>query len=113
MFGDKGYINHPLLQVPYSGHNLSQRQSSYNKSLSDMRVTCEWSFGKIVNIWAFIDFAKKQKLGKQPVGDFYKVATLLTNCHSCLYSNQTAKYYAIPTPDLEDYPKKALFENNF
>ena len=71
--------------------------------MSKIRQLVEWSFGKVSLLFAFIDFEKNLKLAKQPIASYWRVACLLTNCHSCLYSNQTSMYFGIPTPDLEDY----------
>ena len=71
--------------------------------MSKIRQAVEWSFGKVSTLWAFVDFEKNLMLYKQPVAVIYHVACLLTNCHSCLYGNQTSQYFQVPTPDLEDY----------
>ena len=31
------------------------------------------------------------------------IASLLANCHSCLYSNEVSTYFGVPVPDLEEY----------
>ena len=49
------------------------------------------------------DYEKNNKLYKQAVCSFWLIATLLANCHSCLYGNQVSQYFGVPTPDLEDY----------
>ena len=78
--------------------------------MSDIRQPVEWAFGKVVNpfpLSASSTSKKNNKLHKQPVGVFYLNAALLTNCHSFLYGNQVARYFNIPTPDLEDYLRNA------
>jgi hypothetical protein len=104
LFGDRGYTHgDPELQVPYKGAALTQQQKNFNFLMSQMRQPVEWSFGKINRYFAFVDFKKNQKLYLQPVASYWQIATLLTNCHSCLYGNQTSAYFGVPTPDLEDY----------
>ena len=71
--------------------------------MSHVRTSVEWAFGKIINIFAFLDFKKNQKILLQPVGKFYIVGALLTNCHTCLYSCQTSEYFGIDPPSLETY----------
>ena len=61
------------------------------------------AFGKVVQLFAGVDFVKKMKLYEQPVATNYLVATLLTNCHSTLYGNVVSSYFKVPTPELEDY----------
>ena len=104
VFGDRGYdAGHPSLQIPFTGAHITQDEANYNLKMLKIRQPVEWAFGKVVNLFAFVDFKKNNKLHKQPVGIFYLNAVLLANCHSCLYGNQTARYFNIPTPDLEDY----------
>ena len=106
LFGDKGYHLHNIaLQTMIAGdpRNLTADELAFNDFMSKMRIAVEWSFGKVVQNWAFVDFYKNQKLYKQPVAKYWFAAVLLTNCHSCLYSNQTSMYFGVPTPDLEDY----------
>ena len=102
LFGDRGYTHgHPALQVPYKGPAVTPNQQRYNGAMSKIRQPVEWGFGKVSKLWAFVDFEKNQKLYLQPVASYWLIATLLTNCHSCFYGNQTSMYYGVPTPDVE------------
>lgn len=104
MFGDRGYVHgHEALQVPYKGAGLAAYQLQFNYWMSKFRQPVEWSFGKVCRYFPFVDFEKNQKLYLQPVASYWQIATLLTNCHSCLYGNQTSRYFRVPTPELEDY----------
>jgi hypothetical protein len=38
-------------------------------------------------IFAFLDFKKNLKVLLQPVAKYYIVASLLINCHTCLYGS--------------------------
>lgn len=78
--------NNLLLICPFSSKNLTNEQFMLNRSMSPLRQGVEWSFGKIVNEFAFLDFKKIQKL--QDLGKMYKAAALLTSCHTCLYGSQ-------------------------
>ena len=71
--------------------------------MSNIRLPVEWAFGKVSQLWGFIDYDKNLKLYQQQVAKFYLNAVLLTNCHSCLYGCETSLYFGVPTPDLEDY----------
>ena len=31
------------------------------------------------------------------------MAQILTNCHTCLYGNQTSQYFDVMPPELENY----------
>ena len=70
-------------------------------------------FGGSVRLWRLISrrpewYLKNQKLHLQPVASYWQIATLLTNCHSCFYGNQTATYFGVPTPEVEDLLKNGL-----
>lgn len=108
-FGDRGYPKgNPWLHVPFGGLILTPQKTEFNLRMSRCRQCVEWSFGKVVGLFAFVDFAKNQKLHLQPVASYWQIATMLTNCHSCLYGNQTAMYYGLPTPELEAYLKAGV-----
>lgn len=69
--------------------NTTQEQQEFNSHMSQVRIAVEFGFGKVISEFAFVDFKKNQKLLLQDVAAIYVTAVILTNCHSCLYSNQT------------------------
>lgn len=71
--------------------------------MSSLRVTVEWWFAKILQIFSFVDYKKNLKICKQNVAKFYKVATILTNCHTCLYGSEGSGYFNSSVPQLENY----------
>ena len=71
--------------------------------MSAVRVSVEWTFGKVIQQFAYLDFRKNQKVLLQPVGKYYMVGALLTNCHTCLYGSQTTTFFGVPPPTLEVY----------
>jgi hypothetical protein len=83
--------------------NTTQLQRDFNTEMSRVRQCVEWAFGKVDSVSAFQDFKKNLKVRLSPVGLYFPVATVLTNMHSCLYENQTADYFGISTPLLEEY----------
>jgi hypothetical protein len=103
VYGDPAYPHRPQLQCGYRGHNLTLEQKEFNKRMSMHRVVVEWVFGKIVSLFAFLDFKKNLKLYLQPVGKLYIIGALLTNCHTCLYVSQTSEKFNINPPTLKQY----------
>ena len=110
IFGDRGYAHgDPSLQVPLVGQaGRVEPSKTYNIQCAKTRQCVEWYFGKIKTLFAFLDFCKNQKLYLQPICADWLSATLLANCHSCFYGNQSAQYFEVPTPDTEDYLKRAF-----
>lgn len=105
IYGDQGYSLRELLIRPYSQQQIAGNpdRQIFNNILSNLRVSVEWGFGKIIQEFAFLDFKKNQKLLLQEVGTMYSVATILANCHTCLYGSQQSVYFNIEPPPLEIY----------
>lgn len=84
IYGDPAYQISPWLLAPYKGA-LTPGQQDFNTAMSSCRVTVEWGFGKVVALWPYVDYAKKQQVGLSAVGlgKQYSVAGILTNCHTC------------------------------
>lgn len=103
IYGDQAYGIRELLLCPFPGRGLNEEQQHYNTSMSVVRQAVEWSFGKIISQFAFLDFKKNQKLLLQDIEEMYITANILTNCHTCLYGNQTAHFFNIEPINLEQY----------
>ncbi|XP_069109973.1 uncharacterized protein [Argopecten irradians] len=103
VYGDPAYPLTPHIITPYRNGVLSANQMLFNKKMSAVRICVEWNFGKVLSLFAFLDYKKNQKLYLQPVGKYYKVATLLTNCHTCLYGSETSSFFGLDPPSLVSY----------
>ena len=85
----------PLVANPVNAANALK--------MSKVRECVEWGFGKIVNLWAFLDFKKNLQLYSQPVATYYTVMGFITNCNTCLYGGQTSTFFECEPPTLEQY----------
>ena len=103
LYGDPAYGLSRNILSPFRSANLSSQEKEFNKAMSSVRVTVEWTFGKIVQYFAFLDFKKNQKILLQPVCKYYIVGALLTNCHTCLYGSTTSDFFGVQPPSLETY----------
>ncbi len=103
IYGDAAYPLHPYMLSPYSGVNRSAQQLAFNSAMSPLRCSVEWGFGKIVAIFAFLDFHKNQKLYLQPLGPYFQIAGILANCCMYLYRSEVAQYFGLVPPTLEEY----------
>ncbi|CAB1116004.1 unnamed protein product [Ectocarpus sp. CCAP 1310/34] len=104
IYGDPAYHVSPWLQAPFKGV-LTPDQAEFNAAMSRVRVTVEWGFGRIVALWPYVDYHKKQQVGLSAcgLGKQYAVAGILTNCHNCFYPNSTAQYFDLQPPTLDEY----------
>jgi hypothetical protein len=67
--------------------------------MSSLRVSVEYGFGKIIQLFAFLDFKKNQKLYMQNIKEQYVVAAILANCHTCLRRSQVSTFFCCNPPD--------------
>ena len=72
-------------------------------AMSDVRISVEWLFGYIVNYFKFLDFKKNLKIALSSVGKMYVVCALIRNALTCLYGNETSKYFGLEPPTLQEY----------
>ena len=103
VYGDQGYVMEPCVIVPFCRIGARSHERRFNRAMSKVRISVEWGFGEVARYFAFCAYPYDLKLDKQPVATYWRVAALLYNCRSCLYGNQSNRYYGVETPDLEDY----------
>lgn len=101
LYGDKAYPIHQNLITPYRGAGLTAVQKEFNLKMNSARISVEWEFAKVGTLFGFMNYAPNLKVYLQPLLHF-RVAVLLSNCHSYLYRSQTSKYFDVEPPILED-----------
>ncbi|GAU87165.1 hypothetical protein RvY_00057 [Ramazzottius varieornatus] len=108
LYGDQAYKSTPQAVGPVR-YNASPLETACNAAMKTLRISVEWGFGKIGNLFAYDNYPEDLKLGLQPLGMYFRVAALLTNCHTCLNGSQTPNYFAVVPPTLtehlENYPE--------
>ena len=103
IYGDPAYGLAQNVLTPFRGANLTGDEQAFNKAMSKVRISVEWGFGKITQYFAYLNFKKNQKVLLQPIGKYYLVASILINCHTCLYGSVTGRYFELDPPSLETY----------
>ena len=103
LYEDLAYPHRVHLQSPYRNAEISPQMQDFNKSTSSVRVSVEWLFGDIANYFRFMDFKKNLKIGLSSVGKFYIVSALFRNALTCMYLNQTSKFFGVEPPTLFEY----------
>lgn len=103
LYGDAGYALCPQLLCPYKGARITREQHRFNTTMSRIRIAVEMQFGKVLQYFAFNDYKKNLKPGLQPVALYYVVATVLTNCHTCLYGSAVTSLFQSGAPSVEEY----------
>ena len=103
LYGDPAYPLRIHLQGPFKFGVLTHQMEQYNAAMSAVRSSVEWLFGDVVTSFKFMDFKKNLKLMLSSVGKMYVVSVLLRNALTCLYGNQTSKFFDLSPPSLEEY----------
>ena len=103
LYGDPAYPHRVQLQQPFRNAVLTPQMQEYNARMSSVRESVEWLFGDIVNYFKFIDFKKNLKIGLSSIGKMYIVCAILRNALTCLYGNETSKFFELDPPSLHDY----------
>lgn len=103
LYGDPAYPLRVHLQAPYKHANLTAGEQAFNQSMSAVRISVEWIFGDIINYFKFLDFKKNLKLQLSAVGKYYLVAAILRNALTCLYPNETSKFFDVDPPTIDEY----------
>jgi len=102
LFGDSAYPQNVYLYRIYRGA-MTVAQAAMNAIMSPLRVTVEWGFGKIVNLWPWLDYRTNQQILKRPIGLYLDVGNLLTNMHTCIYGSIISSRFKMYPPALELY----------
>ena len=103
LYGDLAYPLRVHLQAPFRAAHLTPAMAQFNKSMSALRVSVEWLFCDIINYFKFLDFKKDLKIGLSAVGKMYIVCALLQNAITCLYGNNTSRYFQLHPPEINEY----------
>ena len=105
LYADKIYNSSALITAAFSRRhgNLQPWMTVENSIMSAIRIGIEWTFGTIVMLFKFVDFAKGQKLMESPLAKHYTIAVFLPNCHCCLYGDRHCKACNCDPPTIDEY----------
>lgn len=83
---------------------LSADQMRCNTRMAKLRISSEWMFKDVTQLWQYLKFFSGLKIRLQPVGMFYIVAADLTNLHTILRRQcQTSLFFDCHPPSLDEY----------
>jgi len=104
IYGDQAYELKPVCQVPFPEYEIIPGQRVFNERMSEMRIAVEWSFGHVLQYFAFSDFKKSQRSLLSEVHLHYTVSVIFINIHSCMTGNNpSVGHFGVPPPTLEEY----------
>eukprot|EP00732_Lithocolla_globosa_P002165 Lithocolla_globosa_v1_NODE_1330_length_2665_cov_3.816545.p2 type:complete len:163 gc:universal NODE_1330_length_2665_cov_3.816545:1711-1223(-) len=84
--------------------DLPTRLKEEDHGMHKVRIGAEWDYATTANLYPWVHFQKNHQLLRGGnVALRYFVASLLKNCHVCLYGSQSASYFNCPPPSLESF----------
>lgn len=102
VYGDPAYPLRTHLLCPFADPDTPEQQH-FNKAMSEVRIAVEWGFGGVLQQFAFLQHKENNKIGLQPVAQYYTVSTLLFNCMACFYRNEVSHFFGVHPPSIEEY----------
>ena len=103
IYGDPAYPHRIHLQCPFARRQeRTPTQQAFNQSMNEVRVSVDWVFGDVEDLFKFTDFKKNLKIGLSAVGKIY-IATLLRNALTCLYGNNVSTLFDVKPRTLEEH----------
>ncbi|CAN0156318.1 unnamed protein product, partial [Discosporangium mesarthrocarpum] len=94
VYGDTAYPNLSHVTRGYrQTPSIQPGQVASNWAMSVVRISTEWSFGKLVQQFPFLVYEKNPKLHLQPTAKLYLAAAFLIDMHTCLYGSVTGRRF--------------------
>lgn len=85
---------------------LTPRQFQENERMKAMRITVEWTYAQVKQLWAVADNHRskfKMETDHNCIYSQIRLAHFFTNCVTCRRGSQTATYFGLDPPPLEQY----------
>jgi len=106
LYGDKAYLLRPWMQVafpePVDGEQDADEEEQ-NTNMAAVRVSVEWGYKEVKQVFTSLDYKRKLKVREGPVGLMYRCAVFLWNVRVCFYGSQTASFFSCEPPTVEAY----------
>ena len=99
IYGDLAYPRRIHLQAHFWHGVITDRIKEFNRQMSLVRVSVEWLFGDVINLFRFMDL-KKTQVGLSSVGKAYIVCALLRISLTCMYGNITSRFFSVTSSNL-------------
>ena len=72
--------------------------------MSQVRQSVEWSYAQVIEHFPMVDFKARLSIHKSPVGMFYMVAAILTNCVTIFrHGNTNSTFFDMQPPRIDEY----------
>lgn len=94
----------PYLQIPFEAALANAHQLVFNIQMASSRISVEWNYKDLKQMWATNDFSRLLKVRQFPVAMLYRSSAILLNMRTCHYGGgQTGSYFGCDPPTLDEY----------
>ena len=104
-YGDSIYQLSSSIVRRYKHPYLTTEERRENRVANRERTTVEQVFGRVVQLWKYLDLKSNFRLLLSPAGiaRAYRVACVLTNLKTCISGNQVGLHFGLKSPDVTEY----------
>ena len=75
---------HLMILIKDVGIYLTATERLFNESMKLPRLTVEWGFMRVTQLWPAFQRPAFLQVYRQPLGQMYAIAVLLTNLRTCM-----------------------------
>jgi hypothetical protein len=101
IYADPGYALSARLFMPYPDGRSDALHCAFNRSMASNRITVEWGYGRVANLWRALNFSCELKIFQSPIAAWYTCAVLFTNAVTCIEGgNIVSDYFNCKPPTL-------------
>ena len=99
LFADQGYQTYGHVVSPFSGRQLTEEESEFNRSMILPRLRVEHGFMRVTQLFPIFFRATALKYRQTPVAQLYNAVVFFTNLRTCMDGgNLVSDYFSCPPP---------------
>jgi hypothetical protein len=99
LYGDSIYPRLSNLRSAWRQRNLTPQHKAENKAMKSVRISIEWSYGAVSNMFHYLrNLDKLRLLRSEHLKRVYTVCHFLRNCHIALYGGIESNYFNLIMP---------------
>jgi hypothetical protein len=104
LYGDLAFALTLMIMTPFLRNhpNYGAIHEAFNQAMSRVRISVEWGYYMVANLFQSIDFSRYQRVFLTRPGLQYRVATIFLNLRTCLDGeNRISTYFDLVPPTAE------------
>ena len=97
-----------MILIKNVGIYLTAAERLFNESMKLPRLTVEWGFMRVTQLWPAFQRPAFLQVYRQPLGQMYAIAVLLTNLRTCMTGRNLISDFSRAHP----HALRTFFSNN-